>query len=131
MTEEQKTGKIEISNEVIGTIAGIALSEVPGIAGMKGNFFKDIRSAATGKKDFSSGVDVTPGSDGKSFAIDVYIIIDYDVKVNDIAGKAQAAVKDKIESMTGKSISAVNIHIVDIRLPDRMVQSAQPDEEEE
>jgi len=131
MAEEKKSGKVDISNEVIGTISGIALSEVPGIAGMKGSFFKDIRSAATGKKDFSSGVEVTPGSDGKSYSIDVHIIIEYDVKVSEIAQKAQAAVKEKIESMTGKEVSSVNIHVVDIKLPETLTQFQQQEEEEE
>jgi len=128
MSEQpQSAGKIEISNEVIGTIAGIALSEVLGIAGMKGSLFREIRRAATGKKDFSAGVDVTPEQGGKSFALDLFIIIEYDVKVDDVAIKAQAVVKEKVEAITGKKVSAVNIHVVDIKLPDSLLQPPQED----
>lgn len=120
MTENTGSGKVSISNDVIGTIAGIALSEVPGIAGMKGSFFKDIRRAATGRKDFSAGVDVTPAQGEKEYALDLHIIIEYNVKVNDVAAKAQVAVKEKVEAITGKKVAAVNIHVVDIKLPESL-----------
>lgn len=120
MAETTEAGKVSISNDVIGTIAGIALSEVPGIAGMKGSFFKDIKRAATGKKDFSAGVDVTPTAGEKEYSLDLHIIIDYNVKVNEVAAKAQVAVKEKVEAITGKKVAAVNIHVVDIRLPESL-----------
>lgn len=121
MSENIVAGNIEISNDVIGTIAGIALSEVPGIAGMKGSFFKDIKRAATGRKDFSAGVDVTPEKEIDSFALDLHIIIEYNVKVNDVAVKAQKVVKEKVEEITGKTVSAVNIHVVEIKLPESLL----------
>ncbi len=121
MATDAEIGRIEISDEVIGTIAGIAVSEIPGIAGMKGGLFEDIRQATTGKKKFSAGIRVDRDNENDSFSIDLDIIIDYDVKVTDVARKAQEIVKTKIESITGKAVSGVNIHIADIRLPENLL----------
>ncbi|HOO55203.1 MAG TPA: Asp23/Gls24 family envelope stress response protein [bacterium] len=113
--EKQELGRIEISDDVIRTIAGIAVSEITGIAGMRGSFIDGIKQATTGKKEFSAGVEVR--RENEAFIIDLDIIIDYDVKISDVSVKAQKIVKEKVEAITGKAVGAVNVHVADIRLP--------------
>lgn len=120
MSEAQHLGKVEIFDEVIRTIAGVAVSAIQGIAGMRGTFIDGIRQATTGKKDFSAGVEVRKEAEGEQFVIDLFVIIEYEVKVMDIAEQAQQVVKEKVEAITGRKVKAVNVHIADIRLPDSL-----------
>jgi uncharacterized alkaline shock family protein YloU len=122
MSEPQELGKVEISDSVIGTISGVAVSAIEGIAGMRGTFIDGLKQATTGKKDFSAGVEVRRDQDGKKFQIDLYIIVDYNANVMEIAGRAQKAVKQKVEEITSIAVSAVNIHISDIRLPESFIE---------
>jgi uncharacterized alkaline shock family protein YloU len=124
MSEPQDLGKVEIFDNVIGTIAGVAVSGIEGIAGMRGNFIDGIKQATTGRKDFSAGVEVRREPDGKRYIIDLYIIIDYNVNVMGVAARAQKAVKQKVEEITSIAISSVNIHVSDIRLPESLVERA-------
>jgi uncharacterized alkaline shock family protein YloU len=120
LSEVPQLGKVEIFDEVIRTIAGVAVSAIEGIAGMRGTFIDGIKQATTGKKDFSAGVEVRKEADGEQFVIDLYIIIEYEVKVMDVAAKAQLVVKDKVEAITGKKVKSVNVHIADIKLPESL-----------
>jgi uncharacterized alkaline shock family protein YloU len=124
MSEQQDLGKVEIFDNVIGTIAGVAVKGIEGIAGMRGNFIDGIKQATTGKKDFSAGVEVRKEPDGKKYIIDMYIIIDYNVNVMAVAARAQKAVKEKVEEITSIAISSVNIHVSDIRLPESLTERA-------
>ncbi|HPN95131.1 MAG: Alkaline shock protein 23 [bacterium ADurb.Bin236] len=117
-------GKIEIFDDVIRAIAGVAMSGVKGIVGPRGTFIDGIKAATTGKRDFHSGVDVKKTADDK-FEIDLYIIIEYDVRVMEVAQEAQRVVKERVEAITGRSVGAVNVHIADIKLPDSILSREQ------
>lgn len=109
-------GSVEIADEVIKTIAGLAASEVKGIYGLRGGFIEGIRQATTGRRDFTKGVEVKRETEGNAILLDVFVIIEFDVKVSDVAHTVQAAVKSKVESITGQTVKAVNVHVADIRL---------------
>ncbi|HOY64872.1 MAG TPA: Asp23/Gls24 family envelope stress response protein, partial [bacterium] len=59
------------------------------------------------------------------FEIDLYIIIEYDVRVMEVAQEAQRVVKERVEAITGRSVGAVNVHIADIKLPDSILSREQ------
>ena len=99
---------IRIADEVVGVIAGIAATEVDGVAGMSGGIVGGI-SEMLGKKNLSKGVKVEVGS--KEAAIDLYIIVEYGVRIPDVAQRVQENVKQAVESMTGLDVIEVNIHI--------------------
>lgn len=110
-------GKVEIYDEVIKTIAGLAASKVKGVFGLKGGFIEGIKQATTGRRDYSAGVEVKRELNG-NFSLDLHIIIHYGFKIADVAPAMQQAVRDKVESITGRNVTAVNVHVADIRLPD-------------
>lgn len=99
---------IRIADEVVGVIAGIAATEVDGVAGMSGGIVGGI-SEMLGKKNLSKGVKVEVGS--KEAAIDLYILVEYGVRIPDVAQRVQENVKQAVESMTGLDVIEVNIHI--------------------
>lgn len=106
---EDKIGNVKISVEVIATVAGIAASEISGVAGMSGSVVGGIAEILGGKKNKGKGVKVELSE--TSCNIDIFIIVDYGVSIPDIAWEVQENVKNSVESMTGMTVSKVNIHV--------------------
>ena len=100
MTHPEELGCIHISEDVLATIAGGAAMEVEGIGGMM--------SLAT-KKSSARGVRVAVDEEGA--VIDLYVMIRYGYPIPEVAEKIQSAVSTAIESMTGFTAKAVNVHV--------------------
>lgn len=99
---------IRIANDVIAAIANKAASEVPGVYSMSGGI-----SDVFGKK-MSRGIKVDAGE--KNTKIDVNIIVEYGVRIPDIAFEIQNRVKKAVESMTGLDVLEVNVHVQGVNL---------------
>ena len=108
-------GSIRIADEVVGIIAGLAATEIDGIAGMSGGLVGGI-AEMLGKKNFAKGGKVEVGE--REAAVDLYIIVKYGVRIPDVALSVQENVKQAIESMTGLSVVEVNIHVQGVGFPD-------------
>ncbi|MDD6135296.1 MAG: Asp23/Gls24 family envelope stress response protein [Selenomonadaceae bacterium] len=108
-------GSIRIADEVVSIIAGLAATEVEGIAGMSGGIAGGI-AEMLGRKNFAKGVKVEVGE--KEAAVDLYIIVKYGVRIPDIALAAQENVKQAIETMTGLSVVEVNVHVQGVGFPE-------------
>jgi uncharacterized alkaline shock family protein YloU len=107
-TEHNDVGSIRIADEVVGIIAGMAATEVDGVAGMSGGLVGGI-AEMLGKKNLSKGVKVEVGE--REAAVDLFIIAEYGVRIPDVALRIQENVKRAIESMTGLDVVEVNVHI--------------------
>ena len=106
--EQNEVGTIRIADEVVGIIAGMAATEIPGVAGMSGGLVGGI-AEMLGKKNLAKGVKVEVGE--KEAAVDLYVIMEYGVRLPDIAIQVQENVKHAIESMTGLEVVEVNVHV--------------------
>ena len=100
---------IEISNDVIAVIAGVAVSEVQGVASMSGGFAGGITEVLSGKKNMSKGIKVEKTEN--SAKIDVNIIVEYGTRIPEVAFEIQNRVKKAVESMTGFEVEEVNVHV--------------------
>lgn len=100
---------LNISEDVIGIIAGLAASEVEGIAGMTLGFVDGINQILGSSKKYSKGVKIS--LEGKKVTIDLYVNVKYGVRIPDIAWAAQNAVKNAVENMTGLEVASVNINV--------------------
>ena len=112
-------GSIRIADEVVSIIAGLAATEVDGIAGMSGGIAGGI-AEMLGRKNFAKGVKVEVGE--KEAAVDLYIIVKYGVRIPDVALAAQENVKQAIETMTGLSVVEVNVHVQGVGFPETEVR---------
>lgn len=111
-TQQESTinkGNVKISTEVVATIAGIAASEINGVSGMCGNIAGGIAELLGSKKSPSKGVKVEITEE--SAVIDLYIIVEYGIRIPDLAWELQENVKASVESMTGLTVEKVNIHV--------------------
>lgn len=100
---------IKISNDVVAVIAGVAVSEVPGVAGMAGGFAGGITEVFSGKKNLAKGIKVEVSENNAK--IDVNIIVEYGSRIPDVAFEIQNRVKKAVESMTGLNVEEVNVHV--------------------
>lgn len=107
-------GTIRIANEVVGIIAGLAATEVAGVAGMSGGLAGGI-AEMLGRKNLSKGVKVEVGE--KEAAVDLFVIVEYGVVLPEVAWKVQENVKRAIESMTGLTVVEVNVHVQGVHFP--------------
>ena len=106
-------GVIKITDEVVAIIAGIAATEVPGVAGMSGGIAGGI-AEALGRKNLSKGIKVEAGE--KDVKIDIYILVEYGFRIPDVAWTIQEKVKNAVQEMTGLNVIEVNIHIQGVNL---------------
>ena len=104
---------IKIANDVVAVIAGVAVSEVPGVASMAGGFAGGISEVLSGKKNLSKGIKVD--TDEKEVKIDVNIIVEYGSRIPDVAFEIQNRVKKSVENMTGLKVAEVNVHVQGVR----------------
>ena len=101
---------IEISDDVVAVISGMAASEVQGVAEMAGGFAGGISEVLSGKKNLAKGIKVEI-LDNKETRIDVNIIVEYGARIPDVACEIQKRVKKSVENMTGLSVLEVNVHV--------------------
>lgn len=114
---ETEINGINISEEVVATIASIAAAEVNGVASMNGGFVGGL-SEMLGKK--TKGVKVQVGE--KDTVIDINITVEYGARIPDIAWEVQNKVKTQVETMTGLNVVAVNIHVQGVSMPKKNKQ---------
>lgn len=106
--QDTELGSIRIANEVVAIIAGLAATEIKGVAGMSGGLAGGI-AEILGRKNLSKGVKVEVGE--KEAAVDMFIIVEYGVKIPEVAINIQENVKNAIEGMTGLKVVEVNVHV--------------------
>lgn len=110
--KEDGLGEVQIAEEVITIIAGLAATEVEGVCSMGGNITKELVSRL-GMKNLSKGVRVEVTEEGK---IEVFVTINiaYGYAIPAVSGNVQEKVKAAIENMTGLEVSGVNVRITDV-----------------
>ncbi len=111
--EEGSNDGIKIANDVVAVIAGVAVSEVQGVASMSGGFAGGITEVLSGKKSLTKGIKVE--AEDKEVKIDVNIIVEYGSRIPDVAFEIQNRVKKSVESMTGLKVVEVNVHVQGVK----------------
>lgn len=104
-------GVIRIADEVVSTVAGLAAVEVEGVASMSGGWGTDLVEKL-GRKNLGKGIKVE--SSGDQTSIDIFIVIEYGYSIPKVAENVQREVKQAVETMTGLTVTAVNVHVVSV-----------------
>lgn len=106
VNDQEPGSNIIYSNEVVSIIAGVAASEVEGIASMvsvpNGNLLGK-------KRDITKGVKVEIGTEEAS--VDLYVTVEYGKPIQKAAHDAQEAMRKAIEEMTGLHVVRVDVHV--------------------
>ena len=108
LLSEDDIGAVRVADEVVSVIAGLAATDIEGIAGMSGGLVGGI-AEMLGRKNLSKGVKVEVGE--REAAVDLYIIVRFGVRIPEVALNVQERVKEAIEQMTGLKVVEVNVHV--------------------
>lgn len=111
--ENGNMGQVQIADEVVAIIAGLAATEVEGVASMAGNITNELVSKL-GKKSLSKGIRVKV-EDG-IVNVNVVLNIAYGYSVPKTCKKVQEKVKAAIENMTGLEVEKVDIQIANVSI---------------
>lgn len=106
-------GKVIISEEIITVVAALAATEVEGIASLAGNITHD-QVGKVGAKNLSKSMKVSVVDDAVS--VDANLMMEYGKNIIKTSQNVQEKIRTSIESMTGMSVSDVNVHIAGVEM---------------
>lgn len=106
-------GVVRIADEVVSTVAGLAAIDVDGVSSMSGGWGTELVEKL-GRKNFGKGIKVEVSN--QETKIDIFVVIDYGYEIPKVAETVQKEVKTAVETMTGLTVTAVNIHVVGVAI---------------
>ena len=104
-------GSVQIANDVVAIIAGLAATEVDGITAMAGNISNELMSKV-GYRSLTKGVKVD--IDNGQVQVELSLRMDYGHNIPSTCAKVQDRVKTTIENMTGLEVVNVNVRIAGV-----------------
>ncbi|MBD5459448.1 MAG: Asp23/Gls24 family envelope stress response protein [Lachnospiraceae bacterium] len=113
LQEDENAGAVQIADDVVAMIAGLAATEVDGISAMAGNITHELMSKV-GVKNLTKGVKVDILD--KHVTVDLSVTVDYGYNIPATCQKVQMKVKTAIENMTGLQVTDVNIRIAGVNM---------------
>lgn len=111
LQENEELGTVKIADDVVAMIAGLAATEVQGVAAMAGNISNELMSKM-GVKNLAKGVKVEVM--GKRVKTELALIIEYGHNIPAVSQRVQEKVKSTIENMTGLEVSDIDIRIAGV-----------------
>lgn len=113
LQEDEDLGTVKIADEVVAMIAGLAATEVEGVAAMAGNISNELLNKM-GVKNLAKGVKVEVL--GKKVKVELALIIEYGYNIPVVSQRAQGKVKTAIENMTGLEVTDVDVRIAGVNM---------------
>ena len=110
---ESALGEVKIADEVVAIIAGLAATEVAGVAYLAGNYSGELVSKL-GKKKLAKGVKVDVLENVVTVAL--ALTLKYNYSIMDVSEKVQKKVKAAIENMTGLEVADVNVRVAGVEM---------------
>lgn len=126
---ENQNGTVSFATEVVATIAGLAATEVDGVASMssQSSGFADMFSRKN-NRNFTKGVRID--LDSEKVTVDITMVVEYGSPVPDVARNIQENVKKAIETMTGLDVRSVDVHVSGISFEREQRAIAELDEQQ-
>ncbi len=113
LQDSESCGTVQIADDVVAMVAGIAATEIDGVAAMAGNITAELMSKV-GVKKLTKGARVEVL--GKKVIVDLSVIMKYGYNIPATCQKVQVKVKNAIENMTGLTVEYVNVRIAGIQV---------------
>lgn len=114
LVQPLENGNVLISEEVIASIAALAVRDVEGVYGLTGSSNFDL-SEIIGRKNLRRGIRVL--IDGEKVEISCNLVVKFGATVMEVAQKVQEAIADEVTAMTGVKPTAVNVNVCGVVAP--------------
>ena len=111
--EKDQIGEVQIADEVVAIIAGLAATEVDGVDSLAGNMSNEL-VGKLGMKNLSKGVKVDVTEEHVS--VNMSLNLKYGYSIPKVCETVQEKVKNAIENMTGLTVADVNIRIAGVNM---------------
>ena len=115
LEEGTDLGAIQFHNNVIAFIARLSALKVPGVVEMSGSLVDGI-AGMIGKKSSDRGIRVD--LEENTVAIELHVVLEYGVRIPQVAWQIQNEVRQAVSQMTGKNVKSVNVVVQSVRLPE-------------
>lgn len=109
MDMENEYGNIKINDDVIAVCAAKAALETEGVASLASGITTAITGNILGKSPDARGVKV--GISDNRISIDLFVIVEYGIKIPSVAWKLHGNIKKELESLTGMAVENIDVHI--------------------
>lgn len=113
--KDTEFGGIQVSKEVIQTIAGLAAVDCYGLVGMVSQDLQSGLSSILGRENVRKGVDVHNTEQG--LVIELYVMVGYGVKIKEVASSVIQKVTYVLGYTAGIPVAAVNVNIKGVKVP--------------
>ena len=113
LTHDQGIGTVQIADDVIAVIVGIAATEVEGIAALGDNITNELMNKV-GIKNITKGVKVSIVED--RIDVEVSLTVGYGYNIPATCAKVQEKIKNTVENMTGLKVTGVNVRIAGVEM---------------
>ena len=112
--QQQDLGRIEVSRQVIASIAGHAANECYGIVAMSARGLRDGIALRLQRENIHRGVEVKVEHDGIN--VTLYVVVEYGVRITEVARSLQDAVRYQVERALGLQVKTVDVNVQGIHL---------------
>lgn len=111
--EHKDYGEVQIADDVVATIAGLAATEIEGVYAMHTNLTNEI-VGKLGVKNLTKGVKIS--IEENKVYVDMSITMKYGYSIPETAKAVQTKVKTAIENMTGLEVALVDVRISGVNI---------------
>ena len=113
-TPTGRRGTIEVSPQAIATVAGRAVIATYGVVGIAGKHLRLGAADLLPPDRYAHGIEVR--FVGERIAIDLYIIMEYGLRLSEVAHNAMSSVKFAVEQVLGLPVVQVNVIVQGLRI---------------
>jgi len=113
LVQARQWGRIEVFPSAVGAIAAHASLGCYGIAGMAARGLRDGFAELLRRENVDRGVEVVEIEGG--LAIDVYVIVQYGIRISEVAHNLQETVKFEVERAVNVTVARVNVNVQGVR----------------
>jgi uncharacterized alkaline shock family protein YloU len=113
LTQARQWGRIEVFPSAVGAIAAHAALGCYGITGMAARGLRDGVAELLHRGNVDRGVEVVDAADG--LVVDVFVIVQYGIRISEVAHNLQQAVKFEVERSVNVPVAQVNVNVQGVR----------------
>ena len=110
--EVRTPGKIEVLPNAIHSIAVRAVSECYGVVGIAAPYLRNGRAVLLSDEHSNQGIRVRQVN--HQIVIEIYVALEYGLRITEIAHNIMSSVKFSVEKMLGIRVAQVNVNVQDL-----------------
>jgi uncharacterized alkaline shock family protein YloU len=113
LAQARQWGRIEVFPSAVGAIAAHAALGCYGITGMAARGLRDGVAELLHRGNVDRGVEVVDVEGG--LVIDVFVIVQYGIRISEVAHNLQQAVRFEVERSVNVPVAQVNVNVQGVR----------------